>query len=218
MYIPNKNNSIVGTPNWIQTLDGLKRQTAYETNCMRIGIVQNVYYDDLTVDVLIANKKTISLNADGTQNVRDFPLIRAKIVYCNPFETFPISEGDECILLFSDREIENWFINGGVNPEGYPRMHALTDATAIFGIRSLPKMIQVLTDALHLFYGASQLIMKDAETDINATTVNISGTSTINIDAVNVNINGKLTINNVPYVEHAHSNGNMGNPTGGVIQ
>ena len=80
MYIPSKNNSIVGTPNWIQTLDGLKRQTAYELNCMRIGIVQNVYYEDLTVDVLIANKKTLSLNQDGTQNVRDFPLIRANIV------------------------------------------------------------------------------------------------------------------------------------------
>ena len=210
MYIPSKNNSIVGTPNWIQTLDGLKRQTAYELNCMRIGIVQNVYYEDLTVDVLIANKKTLSLNQDGTQNVRDFPLIRANIVYCNPFETFPINQGDECIILFSDRETESWFINGDVNPEAYPRMHDITDAVAIFGIRSLPKMIQILTDAVHMFYGASELIMKQAEMNLKSTTINIEGT--------NVNINGQLTINGVPYVEHIHSNGNMGNPTGGIIE
>lgn len=174
MYIPSKNNSIVGTPNWIQTLDGLKRQTAHELNCMRIGIVQNVYYDDLTVDVLIANKKTLNLNNDGTQNVRDFPLIRAKIVYCNPFITCPINQGDECVLLFSDREIESWFINGEVNPEGYPRMHALTDCVAIFGIRSIPKMISILADCLNLFYGSSNIALSSDHININGDTVQAS--------------------------------------------
>ena len=202
MYIPSKNNSIVGTPNWIQTLDGLKRQTAHELNCMRIGIVQNVYHEDLTVDVLIANKKTLNLNDDGTQNVRDFPLIRAKIVYCNPFITFPINQGDECVLLFSDREIESWFINGEVNPEGYPRMHALTDAVALFGIRSIPNMISILTDCLHLFYGNSNIQISESGVTINAT---------------DINLNGRLLVNGQPYLAHTHSNGNEGSPTGGVI-
>lgn len=174
MYIPQKNNSIVGTPNWIQTLDGLKRQTAHDLNCMRIGIVQNVYYDDLTVDVLITNKKTLNINPDGTQNVRNFPVIRAKIVYCNPFITCPINQGDECIVLFSDREIESWFINGEVNPEGYPRMHALTDCVAILGIRSIPKMISILSDCLNLFFGTSNIALSSDHININADTVQAS--------------------------------------------
>lgn len=202
MYIPSKNNSITSTPNWIQTLEGLKCQTAYETNCMRIGIVQNVYNEDLTVDVLIANKKTIGLNEDGTQNVRDFPLIRAKIVYCNPFVTYPIKQGDECVLLFSDREIESWFINGGVNPEGYPRMHALTDCVALFGIRSIPNMISILTNCLHLFYGNSNIQLSESGITINAT---------------DINLNGRLLVNGQPYLSNTHSNGNEGNPTGGGI-
>lgn len=171
---------MTGTPNWIQTLDGLKRQTAYETNCMRIGIVQAFYLEDLTVDVLIANKKTINLNNDGTQNVRDFPLIRAKVVYCNPFITCPINLGDECVLLFSDREIESWFINGEVNAEGYPRMHALTDAVAIFGIRSLPKMISILADCLNLFYGTSNIALSSDHININADTVQASNFHAMN--------------------------------------
>ena len=202
MYIPSKNNSIVGTPNWIQTLDGVKRQTGYELNCMRIGIVQAFYPEDLTVDVLIANKKTLNINKEGTQNVKDFPVIRAKVVYCNPFETFPINQGDECVLLFADREIENWFINGEVNPEGYPRMHSLTDAVAIMGIRSLPKMISILTTCLHLFYGNSDIQISDEGITLNAT---------------NININGTLTINGTPYLNHIHSNGNQGANTGGVV-
>lgn len=168
MYIPSKANSITGKPDWIQILEGITQKTGYELNCVRIGIVQNVYYDDLTVDVQIANKRTLNINKDGTQNVKDFPLIRAKIAYCNPFITFPISQGDECVMLFSDREIESWFINGGVNPEGYPRMHALTDCVALFGIRSLPKMIQIVANCLNLFYGNNSLkISNDTITATN---------------------------------------------------
>lgn len=202
MYIPSKNNSIVGSPSWIQTLDGLKRQTGHELNCMRIGIVQAFYPDDLTVDVLIANKKTLNLNKDGTQNVQDFPVVRAKVVYCNPFETFPINPGDECVMLFADREIESWFINGEVNAEGYPRMHSITDCTALFGIRSLPKMISILTTCLHLFYGNSDIQIAE---------------NSITLNAPNIYINGTLTINDVPYMNHVHSNGNQGNNTGGVV-
>lgn len=109
----------------------------------------------------------------------------------------------ECILLFSDREIESWFINGGNNTQAYPRMHDLTDAIAIVGIRSLPNMIGILTDCLHLFYGNSNLQIKNNNIDVNAETINI---------------NGNLVINGKPYLDHTHSNGNEGNPTGGVIQ
>lgn len=203
MYQNSKTNTITSTPNWIQILDSTKRDTAFELNCVRVGIVQAVNYDSLTVDVLIANKRTLAINKDGTQEVENFPLIRAKIVFCNPFITNPINIGDECILLFNDREIESWFINGGINAEAHPRMHSLTDAVAIMGIRSLPKMIETLTNALHLFYGASELIM---------------GSDTVTLNATNVNINGNLTINGTPYLSHIHSNGNMGANTGGVVE
>jgi hypothetical protein len=169
---------------------------ASELNCMRIGIVQEFYPQDLTVQVQIAGKKTIGLNPDGTQRVREYAPIYAKVCYCNPFITYPIKKGDECVILFSDREIESWFINGDVNPEGYTRMHDLTDAVALFGIRSIPNMISILSNALHLFYG----------------------NSSIELTENGVNINGTLTINGVPYLQHVHSNGNQGANTGGVVQ
>ena len=167
MFIPAKNNSITATPTLIQTLDGVCQKVGYELNCMRIGIVKAFYSDDLTVDVLIANKKTLGLNADGTQNTVEFPIIRAKVVYCNPYITYPLKDGDECVLLFSDREIESWFINGEINPEGYPRMHDKTDAVALFGIRSLPNMITIASDCLNMFYGSNYI--KVSETDVQAT-------------------------------------------------
>ena len=194
MYIPSKYNSFSPEPNWIQTLDGVTKKTGYELNCMCIGIVNEFFPDDLTADIVIANKKTLGLNEDGTQIVEPYPLIRAKVVYCNPFITFPINPGDECVLLFADREIESWFLNGDVNPEGYPRMHSKTDAVAIFGIRSLPNMISVLTNCLHLFYGSSDIQIKDSQIDINSA-LNIVGntTQTGDITATNLNATAAAT-------------------------
>lgn len=203
MYIPAKNNSITSTPTMIQTLDGLCQKIGYELNCMRIGIVQEFFKDDLTVDVLIANKKTLGLNADGTQKVADFPLIRAKVVYCNPYITYPIKKGDECVMIFSDREIESWFINGDTNAEGYPRMHDKTDAVALFGLRSLPNMITLVDNCLNMFYGSSFIKIENNKITLNAT---------------NIDINGTLTINNTPYKDHIHSSGTgTGGNTGGVV-
>lgn len=111
-----------------------------ELNCLKIATVVEFHPDDLTVTVNLLNKKTLGDNKDGTPNVRDYALIRAKVCFCNPYILYPIKPGDDCLVLFADREIESWFINGDAQPVNYTRMHDLTDAFAIFGIRSMPKI------------------------------------------------------------------------------
>lgn len=201
---------MTNTPDLFQALKASQNNLSNSLNCVRIGIIQKFYEENLTAEVLIANKKLLGLNRDGSQILQDYPPIYAKVCYCNPFQTFPLTQGMECILLFADREIESWFINGGVNPLSYTRVHDKTDAIAILGIRSLPNMINILTDCLHLFYGNSSLQLKNTETDINSNTINLSANT--------ININGNLVINGKPYTAHTHSNGNEGNPTGGVIE
>ena len=195
MQTINRFNQLGSVPDLGQIIKTSGLSTASELNCMRIGIVQEFYPDDLTVQVQIAGKRTIGLNPDGTQKVRDYAPIYAKICYCNPFITYPIKKGDECVLLFADREIENWFINGDINPEGYSRMHDLTDAVALFGVRSLPNMIQVLTDALHLYYGGSDIQIKDSEINITSPSILVTGntTQTGNITATNLNATAAAT-------------------------
>lgn len=209
MLINSKFNQLANKPDLVQLLKSALNKNAYDLNVCRIGIVEEFYPENLTVKVKIAGKKTTGTNKDGSQKTEDFAPIYAKVCYCAPFMTFPIVQGMECILLFNDREIETWFINGGANAEKYPRMHELTDAVAIFGIRSLPLMIQIMTDCLHLFYGNSSLQLKEAEANLNSSTINLTGDT--------VNINGNLIINGTPYLDHTHSNGNEGAPTGGVI-
>lgn len=209
MKIPNSFSQLSNKADIIQVIKNACAQNAQKLNCMRIGIIKEFYPDSLTVKVLIANKKVIGQNPDGTQKVRDYAPIIAKVCYANPFCTFPITEGMECILLFSDREIESWFINGSVNPRGYERMHDLTDAVAIVGIRSLPQMITILTDCLNLFYGNSSFNLQTDAANLNSATITLQGDT--------INISGNLIINGQAYTAHTHSNGNDGSPTGGVI-
>ncbi|ALD79411.1 Phage-related protein [Citrobacter portucalensis] len=55
--------------------------------------------------------------------------------------TFPVNPGDECLLVFSDRCIDFWWQNGGVQEAVDPRQHDLSDAFAIVGPQSQTRKI-----------------------------------------------------------------------------
>jgi len=50
--------------------------------------------------------------------------------------TFPLKRGDECLLVFSSRPIDAWWQSGGVQRPGNARMHSMSDAVALVGLRS----------------------------------------------------------------------------------
>jgi hypothetical protein len=67
------------------------------------------------------------------------------------FLTFPVKPGDECILLFSERCIDYWFANGGVQLPAEYRLHDLSDAVAQVGLNSQArKLASVQTDGAEL--------------------------------------------------------------------
>ena len=225
MLIPDKFTQFALPADLTQIQEISNSNTAQEINCIRIGVIQEFYPENLTAQVRLVDKILTGLNPDGSQILKEYPPIYAKVCYCNPFCTFPLTQDMECVLLFNDRELETWFINGGSNIQAYPRMHDLTDAIAIVGIRSLPQMIQILADCLHLFYGQSDLQIKAQQAVLNSPQIDLNGTNAINaasaiitLEGDTVNINGNLVINGQAYTAHTHSNGNEGAPTGGVIQ
>jgi len=57
--------------------------------------------------------------------------------------TFPVTAGDECLLMFSERAIDLWFTFGQTQPPSEYRLHDLSDGVALVGLNSQPN---VLTD------------------------------------------------------------------------
>jgi len=65
--------------------------------------------------------------------------------------TFPVSANDECILIFSERAIDYWWQNGGVQLPAEYRTHDLSDAFALVGVNSKPRALSsVSTDKVQL--------------------------------------------------------------------
>ncbi|HCD8182453.1 TPA: Gp138 family membrane-puncturing spike protein [Enterobacter roggenkampii] len=83
--------------------------------------------------------------------------------------TFPVKPGDECLLVFSDRCIDFWWQNGGVQEAVDPRQHDLSDAFAIVGPQSQAKKISSISTT------AAQFRSDDGSTyfEINPTTKKI---------------------------------------------
>lgn len=123
-----------------------------DLNCVRVGIIQEFIYKEQIVRVKIASQRLINVNKDGSQTTEDYAEIYAKLCYASPFHLFPPKVGDECVLLFNDREMESWWINGSANQRAYNRMHDLTDCIAICGLRSQPKLVNIFTNLIEIFY------------------------------------------------------------------
>ena len=148
--------SLSNIPNLTNTLKTSQDYLLYnKLNCVRVGIVDEFYPNEKKVKVYIANKVTVGLNKDGTQIVEDYPPIFAKVHYLGWGDigiTYPITKGMEGILLFNDREIESWYLNGQINPVAHNRCHSLSDALFICGVHSMPNMIELVADCLNIFY------------------------------------------------------------------
>lgn len=195
MNIQNKFLQLAGEPDLTTVLKSVINKVGLELNCVRVGIIQSFNDEDLTAQVLITNKRTLGINQDGTQATRDYAVITAKICYCCPFITYPIEPGEECVLLFNDRELESWFLTGEVQPEAYQRMHDLTDCIAIVGLRSLARMITIAADTLHLFYGNNSIKLSDTN-GTQITNLKAMNGASQNIDTQFTSYDGKtITVN-----------------------
>ena len=107
-------------------------------------------FDPATQTATIAPAIRMKTFIDETEGYIDLPpLVNVPvIVSCAVVKgfsiTFPISAGDSCLLIFSQRAIDNWHDHGGIqNPEAGvgSRHHDLTDAFALLTPLPLPLVL-----------------------------------------------------------------------------
>lgn len=104
------------------------------------------------------------------------------------FLTFPVKVGDECILLFSERAIDNWHASGGTQTPAEYRLHDLSDGLAIVGLNSQPHKIPAFNATDTEFRNRTGTTHVQIKPDGTITNLNPGG-STILSPA------GKFTIN-----------------------
>jgi len=205
-------------PEMATVLEAVKRSVKLEMHCVQIGVIKSFAAGTQLATIEIAMKQIIEISEDGTKVFQEYPLLLECPVMTlfggNSFINLPIQPGDNCIVLFNDRDIDTWVNNGpGASPTT-SRLHDISDAIAIVGIRPL-------TNSIPNFLGSGIRIYMDGQNSIDLTSAGI----TINADQVtinsNVTINGILRTDyagtQIEYNTHTHSGvvpggGNTGQP------
>jgi hypothetical protein len=146
--------------------------------------------------------------------------------------TFPIAQGDECLVVFGSRCINSWWYQGGIQPPEEIRFHDLSDGFAFVGFRSLPRAFTVaahprLTSndgstyvemsgggvvtvvAPTEFVVTSPQIVMNASTSIAMNTPAITGDATSSAGTMTFNgsiaATGDVTAGSVSLKNHKHS-------------
>ena len=165
--------------------------------CVKIGYIDSYDYDTRVSRVVIYNKRVVGLNDKGEHILEDYPPLYCKTLFLGGGDSainWSIQQGDECIVFFSDREIETPWISGQVSDVKYGRMHDYTDAICLTGFTTRPKA---------------------TPTDGNLNLVSKNGIIKLDGDVV---ITGELTVQNIAFTTHVHGGVEAGNSSTGVPQ
>ena len=137
--------------------------------------------------------------------------------------TFPVQPNDECLLIFSERELDEWQTNGGVVTPKQTRKHNYTDAIAIVGLSSLPNTIQNFnTSAVEMSNSSGSVKTTFSETQIqwnvDAVTMTLNSTGlqvmggTITSDQ-NIESSTDVIADTISLKSHVHISNGSGNET-----
>jgi len=129
------NDAPLTNPDITGLIKKIKSHIFNTINCVQIGRIKSYIDTEATASIQIMVKRKF------TDKVLSYPLlVRCPVffLYGGSAEVYmPISVGDDCLVLFSDRNIDNWFVDGVEEVPANSRTHDLSDGIAIVGIRSL---------------------------------------------------------------------------------
>ena len=151
------------------------------------GIIQSFDPDAVTAVVQPAIRY-IERDNDGNKLTNDYPLL-VDVPVAFPRGggctlTFPVKEGDECLVIFADRCIDFWWQSGGIQEPVDGRMHDLSDAFCIVGPQSQAKKIGGISTT------AAQL-----RTDDGSAIIELAAGGAVTITSPQITINGPLQVN-----------------------
>ena len=150
--IPNRTQAaMVQSPDLSAALDWRERNLLSSLNCVSIGKIETFYPETQTADITIAYKRILTQQIpDGTISSSSLVVLYPKLCKCpvvvlggGPGSlTFPIAAGDECLVMFCDRDIDLWYQGNPTSVPNSDRMHDWSDAIVIVGLRSMKNSLQ----------------------------------------------------------------------------
>ena len=138
---------LLGISDWAgnqdQVYEKLIQEAMFRTRCAIPCIIQSYDASNNTVECQPAIREKV-VAEDRSVSYQQIPLlINVPVVFPggSAFELkFPIQRGDECLVVFSDLSIDNFWLHGNLQNPVELRRHDLSDGIAIPCRLSLPKL------------------------------------------------------------------------------
>jgi len=157
------------------------------------GIIETFYPEDQTADVQISIMGQIQNIVDGSWSdvaITLLPKCPVEFPSGGGFTlTFPVEQGDECVVEFSKATIDAWWQNGGVQPMGRYRVHDLSDGICRVGVRSKPRVLSGISTT------TVQLRSDDGEAYVELASghiCNVVAPGGINLNGVTIDSSGNI--------------------------
>ena len=176
-------------PDFIYTMNIVKNSIFSQLNCVQIGTIQSYDKDSNTCTVTIN-----TLRQYGESNITQYPILQdIPLIVLGGGDgelTFPSPVGSDCILLINDRDIDLWFESGQTTTPNTPRLHDISDAIALVGIRNLINPLIDYDDT------ATTLRNKNTKIILNETQAQIRTVNSSNVAQSHISLSGKIDIGN----------------------
>lgn len=137
-------NKAPANPSLADALNQLKKDIFLSFNAHHIATIQTFNASAQTATATVNYQKTF-FDLDATTGLYspvlvDYPILIDCPVVClgggSGALTFPVATGDQCLVLFNDRDIDNWFTGATSGPVATPRLHSFSDGVLLVGLHS----------------------------------------------------------------------------------
>lgn len=153
----------ITVPDLVEVLNNLKDGIMNDINCVRTCSV--VEYDPANqrASVQITIKQVIREEPNGVKVSQDLPILLDCPVMVlgggGSYISHPVNQGDTGIVLFNDKDMDDWIIAGGQQEPNTYRKHDLSDGLVILGFRPNPSTLQgVENDKIQVQYSTTVYI------------------------------------------------------------
>jgi len=179
-------------PSLSDLLNLFKKNLMIDLNCHHLATVQSFNSTKQTVQATINYTQTIFNLNEATKQYspvqQNYPLlVDVPIIVLgggNANLTMPIVQGDQCLVLFNDRSIDNWFTSGQVQPLASSRLHSFSDGIALVGLNYLNGGVTKLTN-----YDSTRAVLRNSTTGVGVSTTKVkiyNQTTTLNTILQNI--------------------------------
>lgn len=148
-------------------LRALKLDIFRSLYCVMIGTIQSFDGTKKTAKITIVFKRVLP---DGT--ITTYPaLVDCPVVTIQGGGgaiQMPVASGDQCLVLFADRNIDAWFKTGGESAPFDARCHDLSDGVALVGVNALSSPLPAYDDNVNIVVPSGKKLVISGGATIDA--------------------------------------------------